>query len=39
MSDKLLSDEEALDVLNRIDQLYPNAKGELNWDNHFLNFL
>lgn len=35
MSDKLLSDEEALDVLNRIDQLYPNAKGELNWDNHF----
>lgn len=33
--EKLLSDEEARDVLYRILALYPNAKGELNWDTHF----
>lgn len=35
VEEKLLSDEEALDVLNRIDKLYPDAKGELQWDNKF----
>lgn len=33
--EKLLSDEEALNVLKRIDSLYPGAKSELNWDNNF----
>lgn len=33
--EKLLSDEEALNVLNKIDSLYPDAKGELHWDNKF----
>lgn len=31
----LLSDDEARKVLYRILSLYPNAKGELNWDTHF----
>lgn len=33
--DKLLSDKAALAVLRKIDQTYPEAKGELKWDNHF----
>ncbi|KRL63626.1 endonuclease III [Lactobacillus psittaci] len=32
---KLLSDQEALTVLNRILKMYPDAKGELNWDSVF----
>lgn len=32
---KLLSDQEALSVLRRIDKMYPEAHGELNWDNKF----
>ena len=31
----LLSNDEARKVLYRILSLYPNAKGELNWDTHF----
>ncbi|MBD5429375.1 endonuclease III [Lactobacillus sp.] len=34
-SEKLLSDDEARDVLNRIVSMYPNAKGELHWDTVF----
>lgn len=33
--EKLLSDEEARNVLKRIDAMFPEAKGELNWDNRF----
>ena len=33
--EKLLSDDEARDVLNRIDNLYPDARGELHWDTKF----
>lgn len=33
--EKLLSDQEALSVLNRILKMYPDAKGELNWDSVF----
>ncbi|MBD5431658.1 endonuclease III [Lactobacillus agrestimuris] len=33
--EKLLSDDEALKVLRRIDNMYPDAKGELQWDNKF----
>ncbi|TSO26338.1 endonuclease III [Lactobacillus sp. LL6] len=33
--EELLSDDEARDVLNKIDSLYPEAKGELQWDNKF----
>ena len=33
--EQLLNDEEALKVLNRILAMYPDAKGELNWDNVF----
>ena len=33
--EKLLSDDEARDVLYRILSLYPDAKGELNWDTRF----
>ena len=35
MQNKLLSDDEARDVLSRINQMYPDAKGELHWDNKF----
>lgn len=35
MTEKLLSDEEARNVLKRILELYPDAKGELQWDNKF----
>lgn len=35
MAEKLLSKQAALSVLNRILELYPNAKGELHWDNVF----
>ena len=35
VEEKLLSDDEARDVLNRIDQMYPNAKSALHWDNKF----
>lgn len=35
MSEKLLSDSEALAVLNRILAMYPDAKGELQWDTKF----
>lgn len=35
MKEKLLSDEQARDVLRRILSLYPDAKGELNWDSKF----
>lgn len=35
VKEKLLSDEEARNVLQRIDAMYPNAKSELNWDNNF----
>lgn len=35
MKDKLLSDKEARDILLRIGQMYPDAKGELHWDNKF----
>ncbi|MGQ5709581.1 endonuclease III [Lactobacillus sp. PSON] len=31
----LLSDDEAREVLNKIDSLYPDAKGELKWDTKF----
>ncbi|QNQ80411.1 endonuclease III [Lactobacillus sp. PV034] len=33
--EQLLTDEEARKVLYRILSLYPDAKGELNWDTHF----
>lgn len=33
--EELLSDDEARDVLKRILSLYPDAKGELNWDTKF----
>lgn len=33
--EKLLSDQEALAVLRRIDAMYPNSKSELNWDSKF----
>lgn len=33
--EKLLSDQEARDVLNRIDKMYPEAASELHWDNNF----
>lgn len=32
---ELLSDEEARKVLRRIDAMYPDAKGELHWENKF----
>lgn len=35
MTEKLLSDVEARDVLNRILAMYPDAKSELHWDNNF----
>lgn len=35
MAEDLLSDEEARNVLRRIGAMYPDAKGELNWDNKF----
>ncbi|MCI1290543.1 MAG: endonuclease III [Lactobacillus sp.] len=31
----VLSDQEAYQVLHRIDQMFPEAKGELQWDSHF----
>jgi endonuclease-3 len=34
-TEKLLSDADARKVLLRIDQMYPDAKGELNWDSTF----
>ena len=34
-TEELLSDEEARKVLRRIDAMYPDAKGELNWNNKF----
>ncbi|EEJ73057.1 endonuclease III [Lactobacillus ultunensis] len=35
MSEKLLSDKEARNVLQKILTLYPNAKSELKWDSKF----
>ncbi|AUJ27773.1 endonuclease III [Lactobacillus helveticus] len=35
MVEDLLSDDEARTVLKRILAMYPNAKGELHWDNTF----
>ncbi|MBW7985242.1 endonuclease III [Lactobacillus helveticus] len=35
MVEDLLSDNEARTVLKRILAMYPNAKGELHWDNTF----
>lgn len=35
MTEKLLSDDEARKVLNKILSLYPDAKGELQWDSKF----
>lgn len=35
MTEKLLSDDEARSVLNRILALYPDAKSELKWDSKF----
>ncbi len=32
---ELLTDEQARDVLRRIDQMYPEAKSELHWDSNF----
>lgn len=32
---ELLSDDEAREVLRRIDAMYPDAKGELHWENKF----
>lgn len=32
---KLLTDEQARQVLRQIAKLYPDAKGELNWDTNF----
>lgn len=34
-NEELLNDKDARSVLNRILSLYPNAKGELNWDTKF----
>lgn len=34
-NEQLLNDEEALKVLNQILAMYPDAKGELNWDTVF----
>ncbi len=34
-SEVLLTNEQALSVLKRINRLYPNAKGELKWDSVF----
>lgn len=31
----LLTDQEAREVLEQIGAMYPDAKGELYWDNHF----
>lgn len=33
--EKLLSDNEARKVLQKIDSMYPQSKSELNWDNKF----
>lgn len=33
--EKLLSDDEARDVLRRIAEMYPDARGELHWDTVF----
>ncbi|GAA3636351.1 endonuclease III [Lactobacillus hamsteri] len=33
--EELLNDEEARHVLQRIDEMYPDAKSELHWDNNF----
>lgn len=33
--EKLLNDEEARHVLQRIGEMYPDAKSELHWDNNF----
>ena len=35
MTEELLSDDEARMVLNKILSLYPDAKGELQWDSKF----
>ena len=35
MAEKLLSDDEAREVLKKILSLYPDAKGELHWDSKF----
>lgn len=35
MTEELLSDDEARKVLNKILSLYPDAKGELQWDSKF----
>ena len=35
MAEKLLSDDEAREVLKKILFLYPDAKGELHWDSKF----
>ena len=32
MTEELLSDDEARKVLNKILSLYPDAKGELQWE-------
>lgn len=34
-SEKLLSDDEARSILRRIAEMYPDAKGELQWDTVF----
>lgn len=39
MTEKLLSDEEARNVLKRILELYPDAKGELQWIINFICFV
>lgn len=33
--EKLLTDEQARQVLRRIDKMYPEARSELHWDNNF----
>ena len=35
MAEELLSDDEAREVLKKILSLYPDAKGELQWDSKF----
>ncbi|RVU71733.1 MULTISPECIES: endonuclease III [Lactobacillus] len=35
VAEKLLSDQQAREVLERIDAMYPEAKSELHWDNNF----
>lgn len=35
MSEQLLDDKQARQILQRIDQMYPAAKSELHWDNNF----